>query len=145
MVRLEGRVSQLQNSGTSSSNGGNNGPCDGSGNGRKRKCFECGSEDHVVKDCPVRKWKQGTGSQQQSNNRRDVAEWRKKAPGAGESKEKTVDGKICKWCEKCNQGKGSWKIGDKAHTTAEHRTNRECRAMKCQQQGNLAGASLWSF
>ena len=90
-----------------------------------------------MKDCPVRKQKQGTGGQQQSNNRRDVAEWRKKAPGAGESKEKTVDGKICKWCEKCNQGKGLWTIGDKAHSTAEHRTGKEWRALK-QQQGNLA-------
>ena len=73
IARLEGRVSQLQNSGASNSNGGNNGSCDGSGNGKKHKCFECGSEDHVVKDCPVRKQWQGTGGHQQSNNRRDVA------------------------------------------------------------------------
>ena len=60
-----------------------------------------------------------------------------KAPGAGEAKEKTVDGKICKWCEKCNQGEGLWTIGDMDHSTAEHRTNKEWRAMK-QQQDNLA-------
>lgn len=78
----------------------------------KRTCFECGSDEHLVRNCPQKK----NGGERN---------WRVIPPNSsrGETKEKTIDGVTYKWCGKCRAGKGFWNGGDKAHYTHEHRGN----------------------
>ena len=95
-------VSKLQLTSAGNSGGGNTGrPSQG-----QRKCFKCGSTEHIKKDCP----------QQQ--------DWRSIPPDTskGESTEKVVNGITYKWCGKCRRNKGRWNGGDKAHFTGNHRS-----------------------
>ena len=62
MARLEGKMSQLQSNGRSGGNGSGSGSSGSSGGGNKHKCHNCGSEDHIKKDCP--QLHQGQGSSQ---------------------------------------------------------------------------------
>lgn len=54
--------------------------------------------------------------------------WRVVPPKKDESREKTVDGVLYKWCGKCRGGDGFWNGGDKAHLTDEHRSRSELQA-----------------
>ena len=64
----------------------------------KRGCFNCGSLDHVVKDCP--KPKPGP-SEARAARHKTMSKWKLVAPADGESHVKTVNGKVFKWCAKC--------------------------------------------
>ena len=97
------------------------------GNGKKkqqggRTCYECGSPDHLVRDCPKRKpaASSSDGNKASTDKAKD---WKTIPPnsGKGESKEKVVDGLTYKWCGKCRANKGYWNGGEKAHFTLEHR------------------------
>ena len=129
IAKLQGQVSKLTTETHKRS--------ERSGTTSKRKCFECGSEDHMVKDCPLRAAKQANTNK--SDKRLPLAEWHKKPPGANESHTKTVDGKEYKWCGKCLQGKGLWTTGKTMHSTNEHRTRKERKAADQQPEaGRLA-------
>jgi len=82
-----------------------------SGGSNKRTCFNCGSAEHLIANCPTRK------------NKETDRNWRTVPPDSskGESKQKVIDGVTYKWCGKCRSNKGLWSGGDKAHFTSEHR------------------------
>ena len=61
IAKLQGQVSQI--SSTASKSGSNT-----SGSSNKRKCFECGSTDHVVKDCPIKARKKQCDSANGNSN-----------------------------------------------------------------------------
>jgi hypothetical protein len=73
----------------------------------KRKCFNCGSEAHLVRECP----------QPRDSDPRYVPP----SAARGEAKERTRNGKEEKWCGRCRGGKGVWTSGNSLHTTEEHR------------------------
>ncbi len=111
----------------------------------KRKCFNCGSTDHVVKDCP-NKGKNGNNNNNNNNNsggnKNDKqTAWRTQPPNTskGEAKEKTVNGVIYEWCGKCRKNKGLWTKGDGAHFTEDHRskTPTEDKKDSKDETGNL--------
>lgn len=91
----------------------------------KRTCFECGSEEHLVRDCPRKK----NGAERN---------WRVVPPNTsrGDSKEKIIDGITYKWCGKCRSGKGFWNGGDKAHFTHEHRGNQSSNNENSNNESN---------
>jgi hypothetical protein len=116
---------------------GNNGGGNGGGSGyQKRKCFRCGSEDHIIKNCTVTKDK-------------SAKDWRSVPPDTSknEPKEKTVEGVIYKWCGRCRGGRGSWNSAGAAHFTADHRSGTStgdepvppppAPTEEIQEQGNL--------
>ena len=84
--------------------GGSPGSDNGGGGKGKRKCFKCGSEDHLAKDCPKPKGK-------------DPGKQRLPPPKNGEPHTKEVNGKTLMWCSKCWKGKGSW---NRSHLTKDH-------------------------
>ena len=103
MATLQGMIAKLQGevSKLSSSKGNNGNNSSGTTNtGKKKACFECGSEDHMVKDCPVKAAKKKSGANNNSS-KPPLEEWRKKPPSQGESHTKTVNGLSYKWCGKC--------------------------------------------
>ena len=53
-----------------------------------RTCFNCGSPDHLMKDCPHKTKKKGNFVPQQKN----MSKWKKVAPKNGEPETKTVNG-----------------------------------------------------
>ena len=69
IAELKGQVSQLSKN---VSSGGNQSGSNGGSSKPKHKCFECGSEDHLVKDCPR---KQSTGNDRNNNKRPPLEEW----------------------------------------------------------------------
>ena len=132
--RFSSQMDKLQ---VSKSGGGSSSTGGSGNNGKSRKCFKCGSEDHLLKDCPQ---KDQQGSQSSGNKLPPIDEWRKKKPATGESHTKTVEGKIYKWCDKCLKGTGLWTVGSKSHLTAGHKTWKERKAEKAAkaETGNLA-------
>ena len=109
LTAMSARINQLTLGGNQSGGAG-----DTSGG---RKCFRCGSPDHLIKDCDQ--------PDARGTSKKALAEWRKEDPGPNGPFEKIVDGATCKWCSKCRWGKGLWMMGSRAHTTAEHRTRTE--------------------
>jgi hypothetical protein len=121
IAKLNTQMDQLkvsQNNNNGGSNSGNSGT-------NTRTCFKCGKEGHVKRNCP------------DLQNRND--EWRFKAPESGEPKEKTVDGKLYKFCEKCKQGSGFWTGNRNIHTTAEHRSPNAGQGTPSEQAPTVAG------
>ena len=80
-------------------NGGGGGANGNNGGQKKRKCWNCGSEDHIASDpaCP----KYEKPAEKGSDNK-----W--PAPAENQPKKKTVNGKTYHYCSKCNLGKGRW-------------------------------------
>ena len=74
----------------------------------KGKCFNCGSEDHQIKDCPKPKTPKSNQSRQSN-----MAKWKLTAPKSGESSTKEVNGRTFYWCAKC----GNW---SPTHGTDSH-------------------------
>ena len=121
IVNNNGNNGKKSGGGSSNNNNNNN-------NNNKRTCYECGSEDHLVKDCPKKK--------------KDKKNWRHVPPNSkkGEGKTKTVDGTTYKWCGKCRRNKGWWTSGDKLHSTEEHKSKKDQETPKkkeSQEEGNL--------
>ena len=76
----------------------------------KKGCFNCGSTDHQIKDCPKPK----PNDQQARNNRHsNMSKWKLTAPKSGEPTTKNVNGRAFNWCAKC----GNWTT---THSTATH-------------------------
>ena len=131
IAKLTEQVNQLR------VNPSNNNSAGSGGSRFKRKCWTCGSEDHLNRDCP----KKTSGTSNGSNNTHPgIEEWRKKAPGAGEAEEKVVDGVKHKWCSKCMKGTGVWTMGGTAHVTSDHKTQKERTEEQARQNqtGSLA-------
>jgi hypothetical protein len=128
---IEENMGKLMRSPNDAHNGG--GTNEGSGY-QKRKCFKCGSEDHVIRYCPSTKGK-------------PAKDWRYVPPDSSknEPKEKSVNGVLYKWCGKCRGGTGAWNSAEAAHFTADHRgrtstgdtTETSPPAEETQEQGNL--------
>lgn len=132
MAKLASKMDKLQvshSSGSGSSSGGSD---------KKRKCFKCGSEAHIIKDCPENKG-QSDGDKKFSKLP-PIEEWRKKKPAQGDSHVKTVDGKTYKWCDKCLKGDGLWTVGQRSHETSGHKTWKERKAEQASKKetGHLA-------
>ena len=87
------------------------------------KCYECGKPGFTKRTCPDCKKKREAStpapapapSPAPAGN---AGKWAK--PKDGEPQEKMIDGKLHKFCRKCNRGKGRWVSGDNAHLTADH-------------------------
>ena len=54
-------------------------------------------------------------NQNGNQNNRNAGEWL--APPVDGKEEKTIDGRLAKWCAKCNKGNGKWVV---SHNTATH-------------------------
>jgi hypothetical protein len=77
---------------------------------KKRGCFNCGSLDHQVKDCPKPK---PTDQQARANRHGNMPKWKLTAPKSGEPMTKQVNGRSFHWCGKC----GNWTT---THSTNTH-------------------------
>ena len=115
--------------GGSGGGNGNNGASDGKA--PKGKCWRCGG-NHLRKDCKQPPGKEEDGKKSPT----DKGMW--DHPKAGEPQEKTINGKVWKFCAKCKfKGQsGKW---TRTHSTAEHKD----KPAPAEAGGaNLAGASV---
>ena len=97
-----------------------------------RTCFNCGSPDHLIKDCPHQIKKKGKFVPRRKN----MSKWKKVAPKTGEPETKTVNGRVFNWCQKC----ANWTT---THSTATHTGKKNSESTP---SSNLAMAepSAWS-
>ena len=82
----------------------------GKGYKSKRGCYNCGSTDHLRKDCPL---PAKTPDERKRERHKSIAPWRLKAPSNGEKQTKTVNGRTYHWCAKCE----NWTT---THSTQSH-------------------------
>ena len=96
----------------------------------KRKCFNCGSTDHLVKDCTKPKQ-----PEQQSKSRRhtNMAKWKLTPPKGNEPHSKNVKGRLFHWCGKCE----NW---TSTHNTSTHTGS--AKKKNTNQQANLTCLEL---
>jgi hypothetical protein len=117
-AKVDKLTQQLQAKNNGNKNNNNN-----NGGKEKRKCYNCGSEDHLKPNCPhppkEDKEKKPEGETPSSSK----GKWAK--PKAGEPHEKTINGKKRFWCSKCNDNKGRW---NQSHKTDGHKTKEELTA-----------------
>ena len=89
--------------------------------------YNCGETGHIAKNCPKKKADGEKNDGGGKSDEKKEKDWRHVPPNSskGEGKEKTVDGKVCKWCGKCRQNKGLWTVGRYLHSTEEHRPKKK--------------------
>jgi hypothetical protein len=100
-------------------NNGNN----TNGGKEKKKCYNCGSEDHLKPNCPHPPKQDKEKKPEAETPSSSTSKWAK--PKAGEPHEKTINGRKRFWCAKCNDGKGRWNM---SHKTVSHKTKEELDA-----------------
>ena len=93
-----------KNPGSSDKTSTNPASTSSSNSSSKRTCFNCGSPDHLKKDCP----------NEAKKNRVPKAAWKAKPPSSNEPQSKDVDGKTWHWCQHC----GYWCL---SHGTSGHK------------------------
>ena len=100
------------------------------GNKGGRKCFECGSSEHLIKQCPNRKSKAGANDSGGNNKKKKSYKW------LYENKEgkstMTEDDKTYHWCTTCGR-KGRW--------VTSHKPS-ECRNKKDSEDEGTAEADV---
>jgi len=99
-------------------------------NGEQKKkgtCWNCGAEDHIRPNCPHPKKAKGQGGSGGSSGGDSDGSLPKHhtPPKAGESHERTVNGKKKFWCASCRDGKGLW---NNTHKTADHKSKEQLKA-----------------
>ena len=130
---------------TKSNGPGQSGFNTGNLSGAKRKCFICGADDHIKRDCPQRRGNGNSGNGGRGNNNGNSLDPLITPPNPQDTKCTKVsnnpsrwdrqfeDGTIRSWCGKCvlrkikgktNTTKGRWTDGRAKHYTDEHRGNR---------------------
>ena len=84
-----------------------------------RGCFNCGSKDHMVKDCPngIKQGRDKKNKNKFKGKRYKMSKWKLVAP-TNPSETKVVNGKTYYWCGKC----GNW---TPTHTTDTHLGSRQ--------------------
>ena len=106
------------------SNGSGNGNGNGSNQNKELKCFKCGKPGFTKKTCPDcnpnRDASNNNGNNNSGGGNGNSSGGKWAAPKDGEPTQKTVNGVLFKWCQKCRGGKGHW---NKTHSTDEHKEN----------------------
>ena len=93
---------------------GNNNGTQGDSKKKPIKCFGCGEEGHIKRNCPNKdKWNQNNNSNDNEDKQKDP--W-KQPPKKDEPREKEINGKQARWCGRCSR----WTSGDKIHYTEDH-------------------------
>ena len=116
----------------SNSNGFRKGNKSNNNSKSARGCFNCGSKDHMIKDCPhlikSSKGDKGKGSKFKTKRHRSMSKWKLIAP-KDPNETKFMNGKTYYWCMKC----GNWTPTHKTEThiggkPAESTPKQEARA-----------------
>ncbi len=113
ITKLEQKENQYKQ-GNSYNNGNENGGGNGQYNYRnhQKKCYTCGSTEHLARNCPNRRNDGSNGNDGQTKHPSRIP------PKDGESEIRTrANGEKEMWCDRCKR----WRTGPKAHTTNQHR------------------------
>ena len=95
---------KVKNPGSSDKTSTNPASTSSSNSSSKHTCFNCGSPDHLKKDC----------LNETKKTRVPKAAWKAKPPSSNEPQSKDVDGKTWHWCQHC----GFWHL---SHGTSGHK------------------------
>ena len=92
-----------------------------------RKCFECGSTEHLIKNCPKKKSQGATNDSGEGKTKKKSWKWLYE--NKDEKTTMTKDGKTYNWCKTCGK-KGRW--------VSNHKPS-ECRNKKeSDEEGTVA-------
>ena len=103
-----------------------------------RGCFNCGSKDHMVKDCPhaIKKEKGKNGKNKSKDKRhKSMSRWKLIAP-TNPNETKVIGGKTFYWCSKC----GNW---TPTHKTETHVTIKSGESGKAESNHVMTEAGVW--
>jgi hypothetical protein len=126
----------LQQAAQNKGNGGNKTGKNGK-NDNKRKCFECGSPDHIKPNCP--KLNKSNGDKKTDDKSGEKSKLtRYTTPKDGEPLIKDIDGVQHKYCATCKR----WNNGAKAHTTDEHVVGKKPPAEQMGALGEATGQPI---